>query len=274
MKIVGIVTSAETKQGDRKDGKGKWVMYNYTIKDTDGSEDKYSTFDSSAFGVVKEGKAYIFDYEMKGEYRNLVDGGWREVDPAEYGLVMSAPNAPSGSSKQDEFRRSKVEMRWTEAYHMATRITAYILNVEPTPDTKTTIVEWAEFFYGKLADSDSYASNEPETAVEILAKKKVTRTPPTKEEPVQMSLEDELFGEDMKDPRVGDNFMLLKKLNDARSRDGKEHTTVEQMNKHAKKLYEVDTVRDLTVSQMNDLIEDIEVGKAADKRKIRSKSQV
>ena len=282
-KIVGIVVDSETSQGDRKDDKGKWTRYAFQVKDTDGQTNWWACFDSKVFGNVKEGKAYVLEVEDDGQYKNLKS--WKEVDATEYGLEMPAP--VSNGSKQDEFRRSKVEMRWTEAYHMATRL---IVRIEQMPEftgesQKIFITQWAEFFYGKLEHCED-AEPTPaatQTTVQPPSKQKVTKTTPTEENPVQIPLKEELFGEDMRDDpkvsRVGDNYMLLKKLNDARFKKNgqagtapKEHTTVEQMNKHAKKLYEVDTVRDLTQVQMNDLIEDIEAGKAADKRKTRSKT--
>jgi hypothetical protein len=73
-----------------------------------------------------------------------------------------ARNGSSGS--QDEYRRSKEEMRWTEAYHMATRIT-----VADDPDSnnrESNLVGWAGWFYNELVRVGSTPPEQPEETEE------------------------------------------------------------------------------------------------------------
>ena len=64
---------------------------------------------------------------------------------------------PSGTNSQDEFRRSKEEMRWTEALHMATTMVARepgtVLQVRPD------VTDWAEWFYEQIAASPAPQQN-------------------------------------------------------------------------------------------------------------------
>ena len=63
----------------------------------------------------------------------------------------AAPLTPAASSNgnQDEYRRSKTEMRWTEALHLATRVNGpETVNNE---HVRIYLRDWAEWFYEQLA---------------------------------------------------------------------------------------------------------------------------
>jgi len=154
--IIGIVTNSETKQGDRKDGKGKWTRYAFQLKDARGNESWYSCFNAKVFGAVQVGSAYEFEYEVNGDYKNLES--WEEVDADAHDLSMSTPVVNS----QDEFKRSKEEMRWTEAYHMATRMIGIFGELSFTPEVEDKLTEWAEFFYAKLEGCNTTEDNPPQ----------------------------------------------------------------------------------------------------------------
>ena len=87
----------------------------------------------------------------------------------------SNSNAPQTGS-QDDYRRSKQEMRWTEAYHMATRIVPprglkivdrVLGDEQPEQDAammEAFISGWASWFYNELAsvgNTEHEAPTEP-----------------------------------------------------------------------------------------------------------------
>ena len=70
--------------------------------------------------------------------------------PSTSGATHPAPyegQRPSGTNGQDEFRRSKEEMRWTEALHMATATVAR----QPGRVAREDVTEWAGWFYEQIA---------------------------------------------------------------------------------------------------------------------------
>jgi len=248
--IIGIVTNSETKQGDRKDGKGKWTRYAFQLKDVRGVESWYSCFDQSA-REVEVGQAYEFAYEVNGDYKNL--STWMTVDADEHGLSMSTPVVNS----QDEFRRSKEEMRWTESYHMATRIVAGREHVD------IVVVEWAEYFYARLeaVDADKNTPQCPEKPVEVPAKEEVTKIPAKRGRPAKKDLdvqivgtEQPLFIEAPEPVSTAPDYQLLKAFNDARVAAD---MSMEDVNEYIEKTYKVDTVRKLSEVQLGDVIRHI-----------------
>lgn len=77
----------------------------------------------------------------------------------------TAPLVPQSGS-QDDYRRSKEEMRWTEAYHMATRMVGPFTEMEVpemvVQEQEALIVSWAGWFYNELAASTAPISDQAE----------------------------------------------------------------------------------------------------------------
>jgi len=250
--IIGIVTNSETKQGDRKDGKGKWTRYAFQLKDVRGVESWYSCFDQSAREVEVD-QAYEFAYEVNGDYKNL--STWMTVDADEHGLSMSTPVVDG----QGEVRRSKEEVRWTEAYHMATRMVGPMLTQAVRDDETTNhimelgnhaLIEWAEFFYAKLADCNESSNTPvaPEKPVEAPVVEEVTKTPAKKGRPAKKTPEIE------ETTTTAPDYQLLKAFNDARVAAD---MSMEDVNEYIEKTYKVDTVRKLSEVQLGDVIRHI-----------------
>ncbi len=64
---------------------------------------------------------------------------------------------------QSDYRRSKEEMRWTEAYHMASRVATAVQTSEASvQDWEASLVGWAGWFYNELADADKPNDQQPE----------------------------------------------------------------------------------------------------------------
>jgi len=247
--IIGIVTNSETKQGDRKDGKGKWTRYAFQLKDARGVESWYSCFDQSA-REVEVGQAYEFAYEVNGDYKNL--STWMTVDADEHGLSMSTPVVDG----QGEFRRSKEEVRWTEAYHMATRMVAPTVVVEVEQwKIFQDIGNWVTFFYAKLEGIDI-------TRDTLQALEKPVETPATVETPTSAtSVSKTPRGRPKKAVQAPEttnataDFALLTAFNDARVAAD---MSMEDVNEYIEKTYKVDTVRKLSEVQLGDVIRHIE----------------
>jgi len=245
--IIGIVTNSETKQGDRKDGKGKWTRYAFQLKDARGVESWYSCFDQSA-REVEVGQAYEFAYEVNGDYKNL--STWMTVDADEHGLSMSTPVVNS----QDEFKRSKEEMRWTEAYHMATRITPLLGDMTITDF----VSQWAKWFYKELEAVDEYTkhtSEAPETPVEAPAK---VETPKTSAKKGRTPKKESVVAKAVEAPQeiyTAPDLQLLKAFNTVRV--GAD-MNMETVNEYIEKTYQIDAVRKLSEVQLGELISYIE----------------
>jgi hypothetical protein len=83
---------------------------------------------------------------------------YRDVMRVRLAETNEIPNVPPPTSNgarngsQDEYRRSKEEMRWTEAYHMAARIAIALLQSE-NEDKEAFIIGWAGWFYNELANA-------------------------------------------------------------------------------------------------------------------------
>jgi len=235
--IIGIVTNLETKQGDRKDGKGKWTRHAFQLKDARGNVEWYSCFDISA-KEIEVGQAYEFAYAIKDDYKNL--STWMTVDADAHGLSMSTPVVNS----QDEFRRSKEEMRWTEAYHMATRVCL----MKPIGDEPATTIEsWAKWFYLQLVACSTPEA--PETPVEAPAKVETPKASPKRGRPAKTAVE-------VPEPvSTAPDYQLLKAFNDARVAA---NMSMEDVNEYIAGRFDVDTVRKLSEEQLTELISYIE----------------
>lgn len=287
-KIIGIVLNTETTQGEKKDG-GKWVRYAYQVKDTDGETAWYSTFEGKSFGAILKGKAYELDVEIKGDYKNLKNGGWKEVNAADYGLTMK---------DGDDERRSKEEMRWTEAYAAASRLLCGSMVMSDTyqphiEDTKAALHYWAKFFYAQYLTADARKPikemaevidppEEPEKPVEKPAAQR--RSPRAKRQPKAEPAKSDAQSsgnplpsggpdgvdidgeaEDTKPEPPGDrpaNFELLSAVNKSRysQETGEEIITMDEVNAYIKKKYKKDAVRKLSDKQLIDLAAHIKSG--------------
>jgi len=251
--IIGIVTNSETKQGDRKDGKGKWTRYAFQLKDARGVESWYSCFDQAA-REVEVGTAYEFAYEVNGDYKNL--STWMTVDADAHGLSMSTPVV----NNQDEFRRSKEEMRWTEAYHMATRILP-VETCDPWDNmgkTQTSLVDnWAKHFYVKLETSDILTQTlhpVPETPVEAPVEERTIKTPRKPRSTAKSEAKSKAV--EVPEPvSIAPDYQLFKTFNDARVAAD---MSMEDVNEYIEKTYKIDTVRKLSEVQLGDVIRHIE----------------
>jgi len=239
--IIGIVTNSETKQGDKKGG-GKWTLYIFQLKDTRGNVESYSCFDRSA-REIEVGTAYDFAYEVNGDYKNL--STWMVVDADAHGLSMSTPAVNS----QDEFRRSKEEMRWTEAYHMASRVLSPLIPAIDLEDLKSGISNWADFFYSKLEGCDDHevtrSRDTPQNPSEAPAKVETTKTTAKKGRPPKIK------PEEPEATTTAPDYALLKTFNDARV---KAIMTMEYVNEYIEKTYKVTAVRQLSEEQLTELI--------------------
>ena len=255
--IIGIVVNSETKQGDRKDGKGKWTRYAFQLKDTGGNVEWYSCFDKTA-QEVEVGQAYEFAYELNGDYKNL--STWMTVDADAHGLSMSTPVVDT----QAEFRRSKVEMRWAEAYHMATRVVGPQKILAEA--NKEVLIEWAEFFYAKL---EGCGGVEPTSTITV----DDTHTEYLKsvEAPIKVETPTSTTGVSKASPKKGrpskkvveapepidtaPDYNLLKAFNDARVAAD---MSMGDVNEYTAGRFDIDSVRKLSEDQIKNLISYIE----------------
>lgn len=151
----------------RKDGtndRGDWTLWRFQLQDHEtGSKNYYSWGDEAEGGKLKNGHAYAFTYyttdnKTKPEYphRNIR-------------ALVEEIEAPDALAEQEQkiqsrgdYQRSKEEMRWTEAMHMAVNlIGSEGATVESIlPDT---IREWTDWFYRELlaAPSAPASQNNP-----------------------------------------------------------------------------------------------------------------
>lgn len=99
----------------------------------------------------------------------------REARPDEINPQQAAGTASAGGQYQpqrptrpdgEEVFRTKEELRWTEAYHMATRLNNnWEVQLNPGITLKTFLTEWADWFYIQLAEGQphGYEGDAPET---------------------------------------------------------------------------------------------------------------
>ncbi len=153
--VQGKVLEVQRKDG--KNSKGEWTLWRFQIQDYETGEKRWYSWGDDAGSKIRTGNSYHFSYyttENKERpeypYRNI-RGLIEEIDEPQGGAPE--PEPASAPANRGEFQRSKEEMRWTEANHMATRI------LQGTPDQPHAegIRFWADYFYGVL----SHAPEEP-----------------------------------------------------------------------------------------------------------------
>ena len=119
--------------------------------------------DNLAIGKVYKlqltSKPYTKRDGSDGVYRDI-----RQVRPATAEETPVASTPSPGYPSQDEFRRSKDEMRWTEAYHMATRL---IGTRDDEEAIDTFLVAWAGWFYNELASTGHDVPTPPQQEPEV-----------------------------------------------------------------------------------------------------------
>ena len=120
MNQVVTLSSVEVKKtGVSK--KGPWALRLFTAA----GGAKFQTFDVG-LGEELEGHLNLpleltYEIEDNGNFQNNVIKGWK---PSSEAPTASEPVQPTSTSSQDEFRRSKEEMRYTEAVKAAAVVLA------------------------------------------------------------------------------------------------------------------------------------------------------
>lgn len=124
METVGVVVDRNHKDGTTADGR-TWNRYSFQIEGH-----WYSSFDDAAWKGLERGKCYRVQYlerlNPKGgpAYRNIEEFAEVPLAPGEaMKAQLVAEQAAAENERRrnggDEYRRSKEEVRWTEAMQMA-----------------------------------------------------------------------------------------------------------------------------------------------------------
>lgn len=147
--VEGIILKIERKDGGEDSEKGPWTQYSFHVQHHDtGEKHYYSTFSTDG-AEVKSNKSYKFLYttaenKRKPEfpYRNI-QGHLEEIETP----TSAAPAQQSGRGNNDDVFRTKEELRWTEAMHMATHAMG---PDDPSEDWKQSLAKLANWYYRML----------------------------------------------------------------------------------------------------------------------------
>jgi len=185
--VTGIVVDRQHKDGKTQDGK-IWNRYGFQIAGPEGRH-WYSSFDQAAWDALEKGSCYRVYYSEKpnpqggAPFRNVE--WWTEVDLDEpqQEQVNAAVTATGRNydHSQDEFRRSKHEMRRAEAWRLAILATGPQTEEMSGADYTGYVRDWMQFFERDMADAGSsteIAPEAPETDVQPLADPEPTQTTP------------------------------------------------------------------------------------------------
>ena len=156
MAVRGLVTEIGIKDGTS--AKGDWRKYSFNIQShEDGQKNWYSWFNTKG-AEIKTGISYYLTYSTSENKQNT-DHPYRNVQTMSE--IDTPANAAAGTStvddREDKFR-TKEELRFTEAMHLAARMA----QITPTPSVpldnyfeqqKDSVTQWARWFYEMLCNA-------------------------------------------------------------------------------------------------------------------------
>lgn len=163
--VTGVVVDRDHKDGTKANG-DTWDKYSFQIAGATGRS-WYSSFDKASWDALKKGEAFQIFYSEKENpnnsahpFRNLE--WWKEVDPedipAPQPQAASSPGTSGGAPVTgDERFRTKVELRWTEAWHMAAQTYAssgFFHHEAMSDEFKQDLETLSHYFYDQLAQYD------------------------------------------------------------------------------------------------------------------------
>ena len=161
--VEGTILKIERKDGTSD--KGDWTQYSFQVQHHDtGEKHFYSTFSTDG-ADVKTNKSYKFLYSIaenkrKPEYpfRNI-QGHMEEIEEP----TSPPPAQSSNGGSRGDYQRSKEEMRWTEAMHMAVNLVgsegATVESIQPD-----TLRAWIDWFYRELLAAPGVPTNPNNTS--------------------------------------------------------------------------------------------------------------
>ena len=149
--VRGIVTEIGIKDG--VSDKGPWRKWSFNVQGhEDGQKHWYSWFNEKGSGV-KTGVSYYLTYSTS-ENKNNSDHPYRNVETMQE-IDTPANAAPeertTADRPRDEIFRTKEELRFTEAMHMATMMAQKLTVEDHFEQQKDGLSEWAKWFYQKLS---------------------------------------------------------------------------------------------------------------------------
>lgn len=141
-----------------------------------------------------------YKLEFTTKSKDGSDGLWRDIKRARLATPDEIPaqqpatsaSEPQSSPQSRPVRpdgggifRTKEELRYTEAYHMATRIVGIPMGDQTASqdDIQEFIVSWANWFYNELAVAGSSATQEPEAGNPAHINMEEPETPPPTDKP-------------------------------------------------------------------------------------------
>ena len=113
-------------------------------------------------------RKYIKQDNTPGFYHDIKQARLATEDEVPTQTPAASGNGPQSQPQRvrddgSAVFRTKEELRWTEAYHMAARV-AWSSEMEFTPGWQDYLSAWAGWFYNELAAVDAPAAEEPEEA--------------------------------------------------------------------------------------------------------------
>jgi len=146
--IRGLVTEIGIKDGTS--AKGEWRKYSFNIQGhNDGQKHWYGWFNDKG-SVVKTGISYYLTYTTAANEKNA-DHPYRNIQTMQE--IDTPANASPGTSVQDDRDdkfRTKEELRFTEAMHLAAVMAPAAGDFD---QQKADVIQWARWFYEMLCNA-------------------------------------------------------------------------------------------------------------------------
>lgn len=250
--VIATIQSLESNTGE-KNGR-TWVRYKYTT-----SAGNFSTFDKKAFAELQPGKIFKLFYTEKENPRggspmkNL--DSWEKVDAPAAPVNPNPLGIAPTQHNQDEFRRSKEEMRLLDCLQAV----AGDFNRALELYGKVTVWE-EERKAGKLPLIKTPEDSQGASVITIqagVAEKPMTDTP-KRGRPAKKAVEANQEASKSTGADAMPSYELLKQLNDARLADGVEKVSMLDISEILKDDYQGKNIRQLSEAEIKEVIEHVQ----------------